>query len=430
MLSALTSPIRTAVRRAGIPTPGLLLSVSGSLLATMVLTAGLGAVFWWAAARLFTPAAVGIAAGSISAMTFLGSIAMGGAGTLLLRELPRNRGAERPLVSTAAGATAAVGLVLGIVYALVAPMVNPELAVLATSPLAVALFVSGVLLTILTSIADDALLAMLRARVRLVRNTIFAASKLVFLVPAALFLGAMSQRAIYGTWVAGLALSTAVVAVLYRRVIRPQVRLGLIRVYARPALLHFALSMAIAFPALAIPVIVSLLGSPVQAARFYVAWVFASVAFYPAVALAQSLFALGGRSPEAVWRYARTTMALSFGAGTAAIIGALLLGGPVLGLFGPTYHEAATTLPVLAAVAIPQTVKDHYQTLSRLRGGFGRAVIICVLGGIAEIVAAALGFITGGVAGLAGAWLAALVVEGAIMVPLTVRVARATSAAG
>jgi len=367
-----------------------------------------------------------IAAGSISAMTFLGSIAMAGAGTLLLRELPRNRGAERPLVSTAVGATAVVGLVLGIAYALAAPIVNPELTVLATSPLAVALFVSGVLLTTLTSLADYALLAMLRARVRLVRNTIFAASKLVFLVPAALLLGAASQRAIYGTWVAGAALSAAVVAVLYRRAIRPQIRLGLIPAYARPALLHFALSLAIAFPALAIPVIVSLLGSPVQAAQFYVAWMLASVAFYPAVALAQSLFALGGRSPAAVWRYARTTMALSFGAGTAA----LLLGGPVLGLFGPTYHEAATTLPVLVAVAIPQTVKDHYQTLSRLRGGFGRAVVICSLGGIAETVAAAVGFVGGGVAGLAGAWLATAVVGGAIMVPLAVRAARAASADG
>ena len=430
MLSAFTNLIRTAVRGAGTPTPGLLLSVSGSLLATLVLTAGLGAVFWWAAARLFTPAAVGIAAGSISAMMFLGSIAMAGAGTLLLRELPRNRGAERPLVSTAVGATAVVGLVLGIAYALAAPIVNPELTALATSPLAVALFVSGVLLTTLTSLADYALLAMLRARVRLVRNTIFAASKLVFLVPAALLLGAASQRAIYGTWVAGAALSAAVVAVLYRRAIRPQIRLGLIPAYARPALLHFALSMAIAFPALAIPVIVSLLGSPVQAAQFYVAWMLASVAFYPAVALAQSLFALGGRSPEAVWRYARTTMALSFGAGTAAIIGALLLGGPVLGLFGPTYHEAATTLPVLVAVAIPQTVKDHYQTLSRLRGGFGRAVVFCSLGAIAETVAAAVGFVGGGVAGLAGAWLATAVVGGAIMVPLAVRAARAASADG
>ena len=357
-------------------------------------------------------------------MMFLGTIAMAGAGTLILRELPRNQGAERPFVSTAAAITLGVALLLGTGYALAAPAINPELAALASSPLAVGLFVSGVLLTTLTSLVDYALLAMLHATVRLIRNVVFAGSKLVFLLPAAAVLGAASQRAVYGAWGAGLALSMVLIAVIYRRNLRPQVDTRLVGRYAGTALMHFALSMALAFPVLLIPVLVSLFGTPVQAAKFYVAWMLASVAYYPAVALAQSLFALAGRAQEAVWLYARTTIALSFGAGTAAVIGAIVLGGPVLGLFGPTYQEAATTLPILVAVAIPQTVKDHFQTLSRLRGDFGSAVAICGIGGAVEAVAATGGFLAGGVAGLALAWLTASVIEGLIMLPLTIRAAR------
>jgi O-antigen/teichoic acid export membrane protein len=398
--------------------------VSGSLLGSLVVTAGLGAVFWWIAARLFTPEAVGIAAGSISAMTFIGALAMAGTGTLLIRELPKATEDRTAMVATTLAVTTSIGAVLGIGYALLAPHVNPALAALAASPLAVALFAVGVVLTIGATLADSALLALLHASVRLARNVVFAVSKLALLIPAALVFGAASQRSIYGVWALGAALSLLMVALVYRRSLAPAVDLALVPRYARPALLHFALSMAIAFPSLLIPVLVALLGSPVQAAEFYVAWMLASVAFYPAVALTQSLFALSGRDPHELWRYARTTMAASFGVGILAVAGAAILGGPVLGLFGETYRAAAGALPIFVAVAIPQTVKDHYQTISRLHGRLGLAILICVVGGLVESVAAAVGFLLGDVTGLAVAWLMAVLTEGAVMAPLTIRAAR------
>jgi O-antigen/teichoic acid export membrane protein len=390
----------------------------------MVLTSGLGALFWWAAARLFTPDAVGIAAGSVAAMVFLGSLAMVGTGTLLLRELPRAPGQERAMVSTAASVALVIAASLGALYAIAAPLINPELRAIAESPAAIALFTLGVMLTVATLLADYVLLAMLRATLRFMRSALFATSKLVLLLPAALLLGASSHQSIYGVWILGSIASLALVAVFYRHSLRPKIELGLVPAYARPALMHYSLSMAIAFPALAIPVIVALMSSPTEAAQFYVAWMLASVAFYPSVALSQSLFALAGRAPHQLWHYARTTMILSFGAGILATAGAIVLGGAVLGLFGEAYRADAAALPVFVAVAIPQTVKDHYQTISRLHGGFSRAVLLCGVGGAVEAVAAVIGFAAAGAIGLAAAWLVAVTAEASLMAPLTLRAAR------
>ena len=48
-----------------------------------------GFVYWWVAARWFTPAAVGLASADISLITLLSLVAEIGLGTLLLGEIPR-----------------------------------------------------------------------------------------------------------------------------------------------------------------------------------------------------------------------------------------------------------------------------------------------------------------------------------------------------
>jgi len=66
-----------------------IVSNAGSLVATQLVTSGLGFLFWLVAARWFSPAGVGFAAAAISAMTLLGTFGMLGLGTLLMGELPR-----------------------------------------------------------------------------------------------------------------------------------------------------------------------------------------------------------------------------------------------------------------------------------------------------------------------------------------------------
>ena len=74
---------------------------AGTLIGTTAVTSGLGFAFWWLAVRMFSTEAVGLASATISTMTLLGSFAVLGFGTLLIGELPRQRGKESSLISAA-----------------------------------------------------------------------------------------------------------------------------------------------------------------------------------------------------------------------------------------------------------------------------------------------------------------------------------------
>ncbi len=418
--------VSRAIERAGILSPRLLFTTSGSLAGAMLATSVLGAAFWWLAAQLFSPHAVGVAAGSVSAMTFLGAIAVLGTGSLLLREIPRREREAASLISTAAAVATVCGVVLGVGFAVLAPTLNPELESLASGPGPVILFALGVVLTATGTVFDHALLGLLRAPMQLLRNIVFAVAKLALLAPAAILLAAHSGTLIYAVWATGAAVSLAVVAALFRTSIRPSPSWHLTRELARSALLHFALNTALVLPTLLMPVLVALMAPPVVAAQFYIAWMLASVSFYVPVALAQSLYAIGGRATDRLWEHARTTVSLSIGAGALAALGALLLAGPVLGLFGPTYGAAAGAATVMVAIAMPLAIKDHYQIISRIRGRPGQAAVVCGIGGVLEVGGGVVGFLASGIDGLAIGWLAAIVVEALILAPVTYRAARAS----
>src|SRR5438270_7077568 len=82
---------------------------AGSLIGTSVVTSALGFTYWWLAARQFPPRVVGLASASISAMTLLGTFGILGLGTLLIGELPRQKGKEASLISTALIVVGGVG---------------------------------------------------------------------------------------------------------------------------------------------------------------------------------------------------------------------------------------------------------------------------------------------------------------------------------
>src|SRR3712207_8892491 len=101
-----------------------LLRTAYSLIANVILTAGLGVGFWIAAARLFDAEDVGRDSALISAMSLISSVAQLNLGNALLRFLPGMRsGAARALGATYA-ITGALSLVLGVTAAFALPEIG------------------------------------------------------------------------------------------------------------------------------------------------------------------------------------------------------------------------------------------------------------------------------------------------------------------
>src|SRR5260370_14895791 len=92
--------VRTVLFR-WVKTNRVMLTNTASLVCTNLITSALGFVYWWLAARLFSPDAVGLAPAAISAMALLATISLFALRPLLIASLSRPPAKERPLIRTA-----------------------------------------------------------------------------------------------------------------------------------------------------------------------------------------------------------------------------------------------------------------------------------------------------------------------------------------
>lgn len=407
-----------------------ILANASSLVGTTAVTSIFGFAYWWIAARLFAPQAVGFASASVAAMLLLGTVGALGFGTLLIGELPRRRGHEASFIVAALLATGAAGALLGAGFALCAPLLSTEFQPWARNIGTVALFATGVGYTSATMVLDQALIGLLRGGTQFWRNAIFAWGKLLALVAVALGWDDRRAMAIFATWVVGNLLSLLWVATrisLWRgrnwRTYLP--RWGLVWASRRAALGHHVLNLALQGTSYLLPVVVTALLSATTNAYFYAAWTMAGFAFAGPMALAVALYAVGAHDAGALAQRMRFTLGLACLGGLAAnavlLVGADLL----LHLFGATYAEnASATLRIIGLGVFPIIIKDHYVTIRRIGGDLRGAAILVAVGGVLELAFAAGGAAIGGITGLAVGLLIGLCLEAALMAPAVYRAAR------
>jgi O-antigen/teichoic acid export membrane protein len=367
-------------------------------------------------------------------MWLLGTMATLGLGTLLTRELSRHPGRELGLILAALGVTAAAGAVLGIGFGILGPQVSAELHELGSTPLTVALFAAGVVLTASGKVLDDSLIGLLRGRVQLARNAVFSVGKLLAVGAAGVWLLGQSGTLVYATWVIGLVVSVGGLLVYliarsgdgHSR--RPAWRT--ISLYARSALGHQSLNLALLGPSWVLPVLMTVLVSAEANAGYFVASMLAGLAFFVPEALTYTLFAVGSRGTGDLWRGVRLTLTGSMLAAVLATLLMLIIGPLLLGFYGESYREGASVVLVLLTVAsLPLTFKAHYVTLARIHGRVGGALPVILIGGVAEVVAAGIGAVVGGLNGAGIALITIMLLEAAWVAPTVVGATRAPAVA-
>lgn len=396
---------------------------AGSLIGTTAITSGLGFVYWWLAARKFSPEAVGFSSALISTMSLLGSFAILGMGTLLISELPNQRGKEFSLISTALILVGCVGGGTGVVYALVVSNFSPAFHILGAGIGNILLFALGVSLTAVTLVLDQALIGLLRGELQLWRNGTFAAVKLAALFAVSLWLSKITGLTIYATWVFGLSCSLVVLAgfAIAKRgnlggLYRPQ--WGWLRKLGPEALKHHILNLTLDAPSLLLPMVVTVLFSATVNAWFYVSWSLSSIANIASAAFATTLYAVGAAQPSALAHKLRLTLSLALVACLLANCVLLIAPVQVLALFGHSYSEQASwCIRILSLESFPFIIKNHYITLSRIRGQIMRTILITTGTGLLELGGATLGAVIGGLNGLSFGWFLAMLIEAICMSP-------------
>jgi O-antigen/teichoic acid export membrane protein len=399
-----------------------IVSNSSFLVATTVVTAGLGFVFWWVAARRYSAQEVGVAAAAVSAMTLLGYVATLGFGTLLIAELHRRGDNAMAYVSTALMLSSVAGLFLGVAAVFAAPLASTELAGFARNESSLLLFPLGVAVAAASLVADQALIGLLRGGTQFFRNAAFAVSKLVLLAGVAAVSSSGSSTTIFGTWVAGLIASMLLLTILAvrreRMLRRYRPDAEILHHLGQGMLKHHALNMAVQAPSLAMPVLVAAALSATEAGYFYAASMIAGFVSVAAPALGITLYAVGSRSPARLLHAMRMTLALSFLITGAGCLVAIMAGGALLGTFGPGYaSEGTKPLIVLALATLPLIVKVHFIQVQRIADRIGSAAAIFCCAAVLEVAAAGIGARQGGLIGLSTWYLAVVLVEAVLMLP-------------
>jgi O-antigen/teichoic acid export membrane protein len=406
---------------------------AGSLMATTLITSLLGFAYWWVAARVAPAAAVGQASAAVSAMTLIGTIGMFGMGTMLISDLPSLK--DRPLsafrvvagqwdlISTCllvAGTAATIG---GVLYVTAAHWFIPGLR--AGTP-ATVLLVIGIVLNAVTLVLDEALVGLLQGPLQLMRNAWFSIIKLVLLGGAALLPFALSGGELLLTWVAGIVLSTAILARTLRRrglIDSMKPRLELLRGRGRAAFDHNLLNLATYLPRAALPLVVTAVLSPEANASFYTAFMVLSFLAMVPGNVALTLFAVTSGDRAALRSKVRVGLALCLGGGLPVSLLVVALAGPIMSVFGHQYAASATTaLRILALTYVPFVFHHFFLAVSRVNNRVRGAGIFSVFAGAAELLAAWYGGSRGSLTDLVAAVAIVMGIETVLVAPTVLRV--------
>jgi O-antigen/teichoic acid export membrane protein len=407
---------RTAALRVRgmLQTSATLLVNSGALAIGAIATAGLGFAYWWLAARLFPPEAIGKASAILSVIALVGLLGDAGIGTLLMGEIARHPGKAPNLVAAAAcvGLALAVGLAASFVFGT---------HLLSSIGLIDGWFVGGAFvlgcgLAVVTKVADQALVGNLRGTGRMIRDVLFSAFKLM-LILAAGAAGYASDAAIILTWLAALLASWIGLDLLTRGGARRLVGtpdFHLLHTLRGKVFGHYALDVALQAPLIIVPYLVLVLLSPATTAAFVSVWMLVSTAAVVPAVLATVLFPVvrAGSKQSRHLFFVSLTASLLFSLACAVFI--FIYSQEILGLFNPAYPEiAGSSLRFLGFCLLGLTLKFHVCTLARLGDAMRRASLWFALGGLLELGFLVAGAKYGGLQGLVLGWTLAVSIEGA-----------------
>lgn len=379
-----------------------------------VLSAGgtslLGFVFWTALARTRPPDDIGLASGLLSAAALLGGVANLGFGFALIRYLPGEPvGTSRfRLLNTSFTLSGITGLFVALFFVLVVEWLAPELSPLLGSLAGVVLLVLLVIAGAWSTLTDQVLMAYRQGVLLLTKNLLVGGIKiplaLLVLTGAVIGIGqsvAVSLLVVIG-WV--------VLAVLPRLERGYRVRAA-ITARAVPRLVGFGLPNHVASwlwesPKHLLPILVlNLMGADANAA-FYIAWTIAALVYVIGGALSRSLFAEGSHDAAVVARYLVKAAGVAYAGQAVAVIGIVLVGRPVLKLFGEFYAaQSMEPLIILSLAAFGYTASRLAQTVLRIQG---RLVTLAVVSGmpVAGMLVSQVFWPAGEPTELAWAWLA------------------------
>ncbi|MFC1932384.1 lipopolysaccharide biosynthesis protein [Chloroflexota bacterium] len=409
--SKFSSLIRAVVSKEGLKgLPDTSLYTNACYLVTDVAVVSiLGFAFWALAARLYSPAQVGLASATVAAVVFLARLSRLGFEYGVIRFLPGVGERAGTLINSCFTITGLTALMAALIFLSGLNLWSPALLYI-RSP---GLFIFFILLTVaytLFLLVEQAFISKRRARFVLFKNTVAGVVKIVAAIALASLL---STSGIFASW--GLAIFVALAVALFwflPRVQRGYTPIPAVNKEMLSDMLHFSLGNYIAellwfAPLMLFPLIViNILGAEMNA-YFYIPWTIAQMLFAIPMAVSSSLFAEGSHDEHLLQPNILKSVKLGLLILIPVVVVLFTLSDRLLLFFGSTYAEnGAALLRVLTVSVFP--VGINYICLSVMRVKKNTIGIILVSASVA-CLALGTGYIlitSAGLLGIGIAWIA------------------------
>lgn len=404
--------------------PGLGIDIA-AVMTSSAATGVLGFVFWTVAARGYDAAEVGRASAIISSATLIAILANFSLGSLYERFLPLAGGHTQRVVRRGVAFVSSAGLLFGTLFVLL----GPRTALFPNWSEAV-LFPAFVVVLAVYALQDQILIGLSRARMIATKNIGQSTAKLVVvaaLIPLA------TGAAIVWSWVLPAAVITAVIALVVIRRETAQRRGSASLPPRRELVQFFASSYAINAVGVTVPLLVPLivvaqLGTEMNA-YFSMCWLVVNT-LGVLIGATAAPFIAAASTPGADLRSCTVRFVWMCGGAAAAGCVALLLAAPlILGILGPQYAENGTTLIRIMALTLPSVaLTTVYSALARLQRRLRLAVAAQLLLGIVVVSGVSLTTRHWGIDAVGYTYLAAELLNTAILVVPTVLLLRRVAA--
>lgn len=345
------------------------------IMATNVVTAGFGYLFWLVAVRIYSASDVGLGAALISVMTLAASLATLGIDSTLVLMLPRRASGYAWSLTLNAGMATGIlsGLLAGVIMVVVLPLFGPQFAIVEHYPGYAFILVIGVPIMLVSLLLDQTFIAERAAHNKLMRNLGVAVLKIPLLVLPIVLIGRIGPLGILLPWVLAMTLMLIGGMLLLPRLGRGYslATRGIVG-QARSMLSLLAgnqfIDLGGVLPYYLVPVFVTVRLSPADNAYYYTTLRLAEFFTMGSYAVSMSLFAEGSYAIDDLPRKVRSTLLIISAIVVPAMVLCFLGGRYILGLFGPAYAQHGLVLFILfVGATIPDAVTNVYLTVLRVQ---------------------------------------------------------------
>ncbi len=359
------------------------------LLLSGIISAGLGMVYWFLAARLYTPGTIGLNSALLSAVMFLSGASQLGLNSVLVYFIPRAKQNTGLLVLQSYLVSLFVAGFAGVLFGWGIGIWAPTLRFVVAAPLLFLVFILSIMTWCIFTLQDSVLTGLRQTVWVPVENSLVASIKIGLLL---VFAGSFQQYGIFAAWMIPTVISLLPVNwLIFGRLIpqREPKGQGTSATTSLPEMTrhmfgNYVGSLFFLASSTLLPVLVTELAGAKANAYFYIPWMMATGLQLIPQNMTTALTVEAAHDRTKISAYCAGTLKQIMRL-LLPLVALIFAGAPwILGLFGPDYaREGTPLLRLLPLAIIPNVFVSLYISIARVQSRMKSIMavqgIICIL---------------------------------------------------